>query len=330
MPKPKKSQQQLVIYQGKSGAIEFRGDFDKETIWGTQKQIAEVFGVDRSVVTKHIRNIFKDKELNKNLVCAKFAHTTQHGAIKDKTQTKKVEFYNLDIVLAVGYRTNSTKAIEFRKWATKTLKQHLLEGYTINKKRIGQNYEKFMQALADVKALLPSDSKVTTEDVLELINAFASTWFSLNAYDTDSFPKTGSTKKKVTFTANELSKALLGLKHELISKKQATDLFAQERNNDTVEGIVGNVLQTASGKDVYPSAEKKSAHLLYFMIKNHPFTDGNKRSSAFAFVWFLRKAGLLRASLTPEALTTLTLLIAESNPKDKEKMVGLVLLLLKK
>ena len=144
---------QLVIYQGKNGAIEFRGDFDKETIWGTQKQIAEVFGVDRSVVTKHIRNIFKDKELDKKLVCAKFAHTTQHGAMKGKTQTKDVEFYNLDIVLAVGYRTNSARAIEFRKWATKILKQHILDGYTINKKRIGQNYEQFMRAVADVKAL---------------------------------------------------------------------------------------------------------------------------------------------------------------------------------
>ncbi len=321
---------QLVIYQGKNGAIEFRGDFNRETIWGTQKQIAEVFGVDRSVVTKHIKNIFKDAELDKKLVCAKFAHTTQHGAIKGKTQTKEVEFYNLDIVLAVGYRTNSARAIEFRKWATKTLKQHILDGYTINKKRIGQNYEKFMQAVADVKALLPAGNRVSTEDVLELINAFAGTWFSLDAYDTDTFPKSGSTKKKVRFTADELSEALGELKQDLIAKKQATELFGQEKNKNTIEGIIGNVFQSAFGKDVYPSAEKKAAHLLYFMIKNHPFTDGNKRSGAFAFVWFLRKAGLLRASLTPEALTALTLLIAESNPRDKEKMIGFVLLLLRK
>ena len=250
--------------------------------------------------------------------------------MKGKTQIKKVEFYNLDIVLAVGYRTNSLKAMEFRKWATKVLKQHLLDGYTINKKRIGQNYEKFMQAVADVKALLPSGNKVTTEEVLELINAFAGTWFSLDAYDTDSFPKTGSTKKKVIITASELGGALQELKQELIGKKQATDFFGQERSKNTIEGIIGNVFQSAFGKDVYPSAEKKAAHLFYFMIKNHPFTDGNKRSGAFAFVWFLRKAGLLRASLTPEALTALTLLIAESNPRDKEKMVGLVLLLLRK
>jgi prophage maintenance system killer protein len=243
---------------------------------------------------------------------------------------KPVAFYSLDIILAVGYRTNSARAIEFRKWVTKVLKQHLLEGYTINKKRIGQNYEKFMQAVADVKALLTSGNRVTTEDILELINAFADTWFSLDAYDTDSFPKTGLTKKKVVFTANELTEALQEFKQDLMDKKQATDLFGQERSKNVVEGIIGNLFQSAFGKDVYPSAEKKSAHLLYFMIKNHPFADGNKRSGAFAFVWFLRKAGLLRASFTPEALTALTLLIAESNPKDKDKMVGLVLLLLKK
>ncbi|MBT4485635.1 MAG: virulence protein RhuM/Fic/DOC family protein, partial [Candidatus Latescibacteria bacterium] len=265
----KNIQKQLVIYQGKNGAIEFRGDFDRETIWGTQGQIAEVFGIDRTVVTRHIGKILKDGEVNEKSNVQKM-----HIANSDKP----VKFYSLDIVLAVGYRVNSSKAIEFRKWSTKILKQHLLQGFSINKKRIGQNYEKFMQAVADVKALLPSGNRVTTQDVLELINAFAGTWFSLDAYDTDTFPKTGSIKKKVVFTASELSEALRELKQELIAKKQATDLFGQERSKDTVEGIIGNVFQTAFGKDVYPSAEKKSAHLLYFMIKNHPFTDGNKRN----------------------------------------------------
>lgn len=325
-----KQSKQLVIYQGKNGAIEFRGDFERETIWATQKQIADIFEIDRSVVTKHIRNIFKDKELDKKMVCAKFAHTTQHGAIKGKTQTKQVEFYDLDIILSVGYRTNSIRAIDFRKWATKILKQHLLDGYTINKKRIGQNYEKFMQAAANIKALLLSGNKIKTEDILELINAFASTWFSLESYDTDNFPKIGASKKKIIFTAEELSEAFVELKKELVAKKQATDIFGQERNKKAVEGIIGNVFQSVFGNDVYPSIEEKSAHLLYFMVKNHPFVDGNKRSGAFAFVWFLRKSGLLHASLTPEALTALTLLIAESRPKDKDKMTGLVLLLLRK
>jgi len=204
----------------------------------------------------------------------------------------------------------------------------LLQGYTINKKRIGKNYEKFMQAVADVKALLPAGNKVKTEDVLELISAFAGTWFSLDAYDTDRLPQRGASKKQVECTAEELEKALKELKKDLIKKKEATDIFGQERSKDGMKGIVGNIFQSAFGKDVYSSAEEKAAHLLYFMVKNHPFVDGNKRSGAFAFVWFLRKAGLLRASLTPEALTALTLLLAESSPKDKDKMIGLTLLLL--
>lgn len=320
----------MIIYQGKNGAIEFRGDFNKETIWANLKQIADIFEIDRSVASKHIKNIFSDSELDEKQVCAKFAHTTQHGAIKGKTQTKQLEYYNLDIILAVGYRTKSSKAIRFRKWATKILKQHLTQGYTINKKQIGKNYKKFLQAVADVKSLLPSGNKVKTEDILELINAFANTWVSLDAYDKDTFPEKGTTKKKITFATDELTKALQELKQELITKKLATDIFGQPRNKDAVENIIGNIMQTAFGKDVYPSAEKKAAHLLYFMIKNHPFVDGNKRSGAFSFVWFLNKLGLLRASLTPEALTTLTLFIAESRPSDKDKMIGLVLLLLKK
>ncbi len=319
---------QLVIYQAKNGAIAFRGDFDRETIWGTQKQIAEVFGIDRSVVAKHIKNIFKDKELDKKLVCAKFAQTTKHGAIKNKTQTREVSFYNLDIILAIGYRTNSVKAIEFRKWATKTLKQYLLKGYAINKKRIGQNYAQFMRAIADIKALLPKRSSAQTKDILELVQAFANTWFSLEAYDNNRLPKKGLSKKQAIFTAKELGQALQKFKKDLLRKKQATDLFGQERTADAVAGIVGNVFQSVLGKDAYPTTEKKAAHLLYFIVKDHPFIDGNKRCGAFAFIWFLDQVGLLRANFTPEALTALTLLIAESKPKDKEKMIGLVLLFL--
>jgi len=316
-----KQPKQLVIYQSKSGVIEFRGDFECDTVWGNQQQIANVFGINRTVVTKHVNKILKDGEVDKKSNVQKM-----HIANSDKP----VKFYSLDIILAVGYRTNSAKAIEFRKWATNILKRHLIDGYTINKKRIGQNYGKFLQAVTDVKALLPAGNKVKTEDILELINVFAGTWFSLDAYDTDKFPKRGTTKKKVTFTADELVSALQELKQDLIAKKQATDIFGQESSKQSVKGIVGNVFQSVFSKDVYPSNEDKAAHLLYFMVKNHPFVDGNKRSGAFAFVWFLRQAGLLRASLTPEALTALTLLIAESSPKDRDKMIGLVLLLLKK
>ena len=319
-----KQPKQLIIYQSKSGKIEFRGDFERDTVWGNLNQIADLFGRDKSVISRHIKNIFKSNELSTNSVVAKIATTAADGKIY------QVEYYNLDMILSIGYRVDSKQATQFRIWATKVLRQHLLDGYTINKKRIGENYENFLQAVADIKSLLPAASKVKTEDILELIKVFAGTWFSLSAYDADEFPKRGITKRKVIFTADELLGALQKLKQNLIAKKQATDIFAQEMSRQTVQGIIGNVFQSVFGKNVYPSLEEKAAHLLYFMVKNHPFIDGNKRSGAFAFVWFLRKAGLLRASLTPEALTALTLLIAESRAKDKDKMIGLVLLLLKK
>ena len=163
---------------------------------------------------------------------------------------------------------------------------------------------------------------------MELIRAFAGTWFSLDAYDKDRLPRKGVSKKQVAFTAEELINTLEELKKDLIKKKEATEIFGQERSKGNVLGIVGNVFQSIFGKDAYPSVEEKAAHILYFMVKNHPFIDGNKRSGAFAFVWFLRQAGILRASLTPEALTAITLLVAESHPKDKDKMIGVVLLLL--
>ena len=244
--------------------------------------------------------------------------------------SRRIEYYNLDVILSVGYRVNSKQATQFRIWATRTLRQHLLEGYTINKKRIALNYERFLRAVGDLKTLLPEDNKIQTQDVLELVEAFAGTWFSLEAYDTQNFPKSGATKKAATFTADELTQALHEFKQELLVRKQATDLFGREKGKDAVHGIVGNVFQSFGKQDVYPTVEEKASHLLYFMVKNHPFVDGNKRSGAFAFIWFLRKAGLLRASLTPEALTALTLLVAESHAKEKEKIIGLILLLLQR
>jgi len=325
--KLKKQQNQLMIYQTKSGKIEFRGDFDHDTVWGNLNQIAELFGRDKSVISRHIKNIFKTKELDKVSTVAKIATVQIEGK---RDIAREIEYFNLDVILSVGYRVDSKQATRFRIWATKTLKQHLLQGYTINKKSIGSNYQKFMRAVEDVKSLLPAGNAVSAKDALELINVFADTWFSLNAYDTENFPQKGVSKKQASFTAEELFIDLQDLKKALIAKKQATELFGQETSKDAMGGIVGNVFQSFDKKDVYPTIEEKAAHLLYFIVKNHPFIDGNKRSGAFSFVWILRKAGVLRASFTPEALTVLTLLVAESKPKDKGKIVGLVLLLLEK
>ena len=311
---------QLAVYQTKSGAIELRADATKETIWATQAQIADIFNIDRTVATKHIRNIIAGKE-----VLTKSNVQKMHIANSDKP----VAFYSLDIVLAVGYRANSTKAIEFRKWATKMLRQHITLGYTINRSIIAAHYDEFMKAIGDMKALLPTNQMVDSASVLELVRLFADTWFSLDAYDKDTLEVKGVTKKQTMVTADELALALGQLKQNLIKNRQATELFGAERSSGAIAGIVGNVMQSFAGKSMYPSVEEKAAHLLYFVVKNHPFTDGNKRSGAFAFVWFLRRAKRLDPTrMSPEALTALTLLIAESNPKDKSKMIGLVCRLL--
>jgi len=317
----------MIIYQGKSGAIELKGDFKKETLWASQAQIADAFDVDVRTVNEHISNIYKSAELKERTTIRKFRIVQKEGA---RTINRDINHYNLDLVLSVGYRINSKRATLFRQWATKTLRAHIVDGYTINRSRIAKNYDTFLQAVSQVKALLPHGSAMDAAGALELAKLFAETWVSLDAYDKGSFPLTGVTRKRIDLTAEELTEALKALKQELIAKNETTGLFGVQRQKDAVTGIVGNVFQTFDGKDLYPGVEEKAAHLLYFMVKNHPFTDGNKRSGAFAFVWFLKKARRLDiARLTPEALTALTLLIAESNAKDKARMTGLVAMLLR-
>ena len=314
----------VVIYQAKNGAIELRGDFVHETFWVAQADIASIFNAERSVITKHIRNILNDEELDVRSVCAKFAHTATDG------KTYQVQFYNLDVVLAVGYRTNSKRAIEFRQWATKTLREHITKGYTINRKQVAKNYDAFLKSVSGIQALLPGHLMLDPKNVLELVKEFSATWVSLDAYDKESLRAISTTKKAVRLTGVELTEALAHFRSELLKNGAATEIFAQERKEGSIEGIVGNVMQSFDGKMLYASIEEKAAHLLYFMVKNHPFVDGNKRSGAFAFVWFLRKAGAKGGkNINPASLTVLTLLVAESDPKKKEQMVALVTQLLK-
>lgn len=318
-----KKNKEIAIYKDAKGNIDFRIDTDKETLWATQAQIASVFDAERSVITKHIQNILKDRELVEKAVCAKNAHTAEDGKIY------MVQYYNLDMIISIGYRVNSKQATKFRQWATKTLKSHVLDGYTINPNRISKNYDAFLSAVEKVKKLLPENESISNKDTLELVKLFANTWFSLDAYDKSEFAKKSLTKKQVKLSGQELYTAILELKEILCTKGEATDLFANERQDNSIEGIVGNVFQSFGGKNVYESVEEKAAHLLYFIVKNHPFSDGNKRSGAFAFVWFLKKAKILNTDrITPEALTALTLLVAESDPKDKEQIVGLVMMLI--
>ncbi|CAC9501416.1 Putative DNA-binding protein in cluster with Type I restriction-modification system [uncultured Gammaproteobacteria bacterium] len=308
----------LVIYQTKNGAIELKLDSNVETVWASQKDIVNIFDKDQSVISRHIKKILLDKEVDEKSNMQKM-HITNSD--------KPVVYYSLDIILAVGYRTNSAKAIQFRQWTTRTLKQHITQGWTINSKRINKNYKAFINAVEDVKYL--AKNKIDSDDVLELVKSFANTWFSLEAFDENKLPDCGVDKNQIKLRADSLYLAVDKFKQDLISKKQATNLFAQEKKKDSLAGIFANVFQSIFGDDAYPSIEGKAAHLLYFIVKNHPFNDGNKRTGAFTFIWFLNQAGFdYKQSITPQTLTTLTLLIATSNPNEKDKLIGLVLLLL--
>ncbi len=189
--KKRQSQNNIVLYQAKNGAIEFRGDFEHENIWATQAQIAEVFEIDRSVITKHIGNLLKTGEIDQKSNVQKM-----HIANSDKP----VSLYSLDVILSIGYRANSKTATEFRKWASKILKEHVTKGYTINKKQIAKNYDAFMKSVSDIQALLPEGVTFDPKDVLKLIKEFASTWLSLDAYDKESLSVIGSTKKSIKLT----------------------------------------------------------------------------------------------------------------------------------
>ncbi len=314
-----KQHSDLVIFQTKSGALELKGDYQHETIWATQAQISQIFSIDRTVATRHINNILHAEEVDEksNVQKMHFAHSD-----------KPISMYSLDIILAVGYRANSSKAIQFRQWATKTLREHITKGFTINRSRVKSNYQIFIKAVDDVKALLPHHLE-SAKPITELIKSFARTWLSLDAYDKSSLPSEGATKQNVEITTEELSTQITTLKTSLLSKNQATHLFATERGNNLIEGIVGNVFQSFNNRDVYPTIELKAAHLLYFIVKNHPFIDGNKRSGALAFIWFLNKAGILDIQkLSPEAITAITLLVAESQSSEKDRVIGLIVMLL--
>jgi prophage maintenance system killer protein len=316
----------LVIYHTKSKSLELRGDFSNETLWATQSQIADIFGVTSQNVTMHVRNIYSEEELSVDRTCKESLQVQKEGK---REVSRQVKLYNLDVVIAIGYRINSVVGTQFRQWATQTLKQHIIAGYTINPERIGQNYDAFMEAVSKVQAVLPAGAVMENREVLELVRLFADTWFALDAYDKEALTPKKVSKKKVALTAAELTDSLAVLKRELIKRGEASDNFAQPRSKQSLEGIVGNVMQSFGGAAMYPTVEGKAAHLLYFVIKNHPFVDGNKRSGAYAFVWFLRKARVLNTNkLSPTALTALTLLIAESAPRDKDKVVALVIMLI--
>jgi len=308
----------IEIYKNQNGNSEIQIQFDGESFWLRQNQIAEIFDKDRTVITKHINKILKDDEVDEKSNVQKM-----HIANSDKPVT----FYSLDIILAVGYRTNSQKAIEFRKWATSVLKKYLTDGYAINETKITQT-KNILQNLKQTIEFLTTKQIGEEKEILSLLKNYTKTLSLLESYDKSNIEDFNGRTTVYELSYDEVKNVLSKLKTNLISKKEATELFANEKD-DQLFGIIGNLYQTFGGAQLYPSIEDKAANLLYFIIKDHPFNDGNKRSASFLFVYFLDKCDYLykengQMKINDNALTTLTLLVASSQPKEKDILIKLI------
>lgn len=318
----------ITIYQSDSGTVEVRLDKTHETVWLSQRQMAEVFDTSPENVLMHLKNIFKEGELAEAATAKDFLAVQTEG----KRQVKRsIKHYNLDAIISVGYRVNSKRAVGFRQWATQILRQHLTQGYTLNRQRFEANAQELEAALLLVKkaALSPELLADTGRGLVDIVSRYAHTFLLLQRYDegllTDPPQQSGGRLPSV----QEVRQSLAQLKRELLQKGEATDLFAKERG-DGLDALLGNLDQSVFGKPAYPSVESKAAHLLYFVIKNHPFADGNKRSGAFLFVDFLHRNGRLFDAvgvpvINDIGLAALALLVAESDPAHKDTLIRLVM-----
>jgi prophage maintenance system killer protein len=311
----------IEIYQNNNGEIEFKGDLIQETIWASLDQIAQLFNRDKSGISRHIKNIFNSGELDRNSVVAKIATT----ASDDKTY--QVEYFNLDMIISIGYRVDSKEATNFRKWATKILKKYITNGYAINENKV-KNTKELLNNLKQTIDFLSTKQIGQEKEILTLLNTYTKTLSLLENYDKASIDDFDGKDTSYKLTYDEVKNVLTQVKTQLIKKGEATQLFANEKA-DELAGIVGNIYQSFGGVDLYPSIEDKAANLLYFIIKDHPFSDGNKRSASFLFIYFLDKCDYLYKSngekkINDNALTTLTLLVASSNPKEKDILIKLI------
>jgi len=314
---------EIIIYRSKEGRAELEVKLQEETVWLTQEQVALLFNTERSVITKHLSNIFESGELDEKRNVQKM-----HIPNSDKP----VKIYNLDAIISVGYRVNSKRATQFRIWATTVLRNHIVKGFTVNQKRLRENgLNEFEEALGLIKRTLQARALTDNESkgLLEVITGYASTWVLLQKYDQSALAEPKKHKARKKFDYDFSKKAIEQLKLELVSKNEASELFGHERGG-AFEGIIGALHQTFDKKELYTSIEEKAAHLLYFIIKDHPFTDGNKRIGSFLFIVFLAKNNYLykkngEKKVNDNALTALALLIAESDPKHKKMMVLLIM-----
>lgn len=319
---------EILIYQEEGQKVEVHLDTTRDTVWLSQKQMADLFGKDVRTVNEHVKNVFSEGELEPEPTIRNFRIVREEGS---RQVTRDIEHYNLDVIISVGYRVKSRQGTQFRQWATRVLREHLSQGWTLSKQRFEDNARELEAALALVRktAQSPELQLQSGRGLVDIVTRYAQTFLLLQRYDEGLLSEPKAQAGGNLPSVGEARVALANLKSELMARGEATDLFARDRG-DGLASLLGNLDQSVFGEPAYPSVEAKAAHLLYFLIKNHPFSDGNKRSAAFLFVDFLNRNGRLlnrqdEPVINDIGLAALTLLVAESDPANKETMIRLVM-----
>ena len=321
----------IEIYRSQDGSIQLNVKLENDTVWLTQSQMAELFGVDRTSIVRHIRNIYKSEELDQNSTCAKNAQVRTEG---HRSILREIPYYNLDMIISVGYRVNSKNATSFRRWATSVLKQYIIKGYAINQQIKLDRYNELKDVVRLMSRTVGLQEKVTSEEYGGLFNVISDYVYALDTldhYDYQSLSIQKTTKiEPFRATYDNAMEAISALKE----KFGGNQWFANEKD-DSFKSSIGQIYQTFGGEDLYPSVEEKAAMLLYLVVKNHSFSDGNKRIAAMLFLWFLNNNHVLYAEdghkrIADNTLVALTLMIAESRTEEKDVMVKVVVNLINK
>jgi len=316
---------QIEIYQGSDGQTQIEVRFEKDTVWLSQVQIAELFGKGRTTITEHIGNVFKEGELEEEVVCREFRHTTPHGAVSGKTQEKVVKHYNLDVIISVGYRVKSQQGTQFRIWATQRLKDYLVQGYAINEKRLAQKQQEVQTLKDGIRILSRAIEQKADDQNLDWLNHFAKGLELLDDYDHENLDNKGLTKRKANYPGlADYQSVIASMRSEFES-----GVFGKEKDG-SFESAISQIGKGFGEEDFYPTLEEKAATLLYLIVKNHGFVDGNKRIAAACFLFFLQHNDLLHNSegqpiIGNDGLASLTLFIATSKPEEMDTVKKLVI-----